>query len=111
MSGKQVEIEGMMLERMGRILYLFELQGIRNIVLGTFGTGVFKNKVDVVARLWAQLLVGEESRFRYSFDRVIFATTGDATFVDFKGSFDAWMKQLRGSVRPSAGGQRNRRAE
>ncbi|RXW14427.1 hypothetical protein EST38_g11426 [Candolleomyces aberdarensis] len=57
----EVEIEATMYERMGRILYLFERMGVRNIVLGTFGTGVFKNKVDLVARLWARLLVGRNA--------------------------------------------------
>ncbi|KAF6741303.1 hypothetical protein DFP72DRAFT_793594, partial [Ephemerocybe angulata] len=82
----EVEIEAAMEERMGRILYLFETRGIRNIVLGTFGTGVFKNKVDMVARVWAKLLVG--GRFTFSFDRVFFAVTGDTTFATFKGSWE-----------------------
>lgn len=89
----EVEIEAVMEERMGRILYLFEKKGVRNIVLGTFGTGVFKNKVDVVARLWAKLLVGRDARFRFSFDRVIFAITGDGTFAEFNGAFSVWAKK------------------
>ncbi|KAF5326335.1 hypothetical protein D9611_000896 [Ephemerocybe angulata] len=89
----EVEIEAAMEERMGRILYLFETRGIRNIVLGTFGTGVFKNKVDMVARVWAKLLVG--GRFTFSFDRVFFAVTGDTTFATFKGSWEGWEKTGR----------------
>ncbi|KAJ2913097.1 hypothetical protein MD484_g7317, partial [Candolleomyces efflorescens] len=89
----EVEIEAAMEERMGRILYLFEKKRVRNIVLGTFGTGVFKNKVDVVARLWAKLLVGRDARFGCSFDRVMFAITGDATFAEFHGAFSVWAKK------------------
>ncbi|KAF6750876.1 hypothetical protein DFP72DRAFT_909513 [Ephemerocybe angulata] len=101
----EVEIEAAMNERMGRILYLFELHGIRNIVLGTFGTGVFKNKVQMVARIWAKLLLGE-GRFKFSFDRVIFAVTGDSTFAEFKGYWEGWVKQ-QGVPRAARGIQRS----
>ena len=89
-----VNIEKKMMERMGRILYLFEQQGARNIVLGTFGTGVFQNDVATVTRIWAQLLVLPTARFKNSFDRVIFAVTGDATYNDFKSGFEAWEEQM-----------------
>jgi len=73
-----------MKERMGRILYLFEMQGVKNLVLGSFGTGVFKNNVDVVARIWAELL---NARFKNSFDRVVFAIIGKSTFEEFEKVF------------------------
>ena len=38
-QGLEVVIEREMMERMGRILYVFEKAGVRNLVLGTFGTG------------------------------------------------------------------------
>ena len=40
--GDEVTIEAEMRERMARILFLFDQQGIRNVVLGSFGTGVFR---------------------------------------------------------------------
>jgi uncharacterized protein (TIGR02452 family) len=89
-SGQEVGIEKEMSERMGRILYLFERRGVRNIILGTFGTGVFRNNVATVARIWAHLLLLPEARFKDSFDRVIFAITGEETFADFQGAFKAW---------------------
>ncbi len=89
-SGLEVEIEKEMNERMGRILYVFEQNNVRNLVLGTFGTGVFRNKIALVARLWAHLLVVPGARFEYSFDRIIFAITGEETFAEFQGAFDAW---------------------
>ena len=89
-SGQEVGIEKEMYERMGRILYLFENRGVRNIVLGTFGTGVFRNSVATVARIWAHLLLLPEARFKGSFDRVIFAITGEETFIEFQSAFNAW---------------------
>ena len=88
-SGQDVEIEKEMSERMGRILYLFECKGVRNIILGAFGTGAFGNNVETVARIWAHLLLVPEARFKDSFDRVIFAT-GEETFADFHSAFNAW---------------------
>jgi uncharacterized protein (TIGR02452 family) len=93
--GLEVGIEKEMSERMGRILFLFEKQGVRNIILGTFGTGVFRNNVGTVARIWAHLLLLPDARFKDSFDRIIFAITGEETFSDFQSAFDAW-GQTRG---------------
>jgi len=73
---------------MARILYLFEQRGVRNLVLGSFGTGVFRNDVNVVARLWAELLSVPGARFAGSFDRVFFAILGRKTFVDFGNAFN-----------------------
>lgn len=89
-SGQEVKIEKEMSERMGRILYLFERKGVRNIILGTFGTGVFRNDVATIARIWAHLLLLPEARFKDSFDRIIFAITGQETFTNFQSAFNAW---------------------
>ncbi|KAL1756715.1 hypothetical protein FB107DRAFT_210943 [Schizophyllum commune] len=78
-----------MRERMGRVLFLFEQEGVRDIVLGSFGTGVFKNNVQMVAGIWVDLLFEETARFRNSFDRVAFAILGTPTFEDFKLVFTA----------------------
>ncbi|PPR03286.1 hypothetical protein CVT26_008120 [Gymnopilus dilepis] len=89
-SGLEVLIEKEMAERMGRILYVFEQHGIHNLILGTFGTGVFRNNVATVARIWAQLLITPDARFKDSFKRIIFAVTGEETFAEFQSAFDAW---------------------
>ncbi|KIM41707.1 hypothetical protein M413DRAFT_444950 [Hebeloma cylindrosporum] len=81
-------IENEMEERMGRILYVFEQRGVRNVVLGAFGAGYFNNRVDAVARIWAKLLTDREARFKESFDRVIFAITGQGTYRAFHREFD-----------------------
>jgi uncharacterized protein (TIGR02452 family) len=77
-------IDKAMKERMARVLYLFEKQGVRNVVLGSFGTGVFGNRVELVARVWQELLVGETARFKFSFDRVEFSILGKSTYETFK---------------------------
>ena len=72
---------------MARILYLFERQGVKSIVLGSFGTGVFRNDVGFVARTWRALLVGNDAPFRASFDRVLFAIVGTGTYNTFVDVF------------------------
>jgi len=87
-------IQSAMRERMARILYLFEKMGVMNIVLGSFGTGVFGNDVDVVANIWADLLSVRSARFRGSFNRVIFAITGRKTFIEFEECFKGRQSSL-----------------
>ncbi|KAH7906429.1 hypothetical protein BJ138DRAFT_587711 [Hygrophoropsis aurantiaca] len=87
---EQVErrIADVMKERMARILFLFEKQGAKNIVLGSYGTGAFQNHIELVAQTWADLLKGERARYRHSFHRVVFAVLGRETFVTFKHHFE-----------------------
>ncbi|KAJ3559612.1 hypothetical protein NP233_g11222 [Leucocoprinus birnbaumii] len=73
-------IQTQMMERMARLLALFELQGVRNLVLGSFGTGAFKNDVGMVVDIWADLLLKEGARFKSSFDNVVFGVLGQSTF-------------------------------
>lgn len=81
------EVEAIMRERMGRILRLFEECGDRHLVLGSFGTGVFRNPVAMVAKIWADLLVGEGARYQKSFEQVVFAIKDQPTFDEFKKEF------------------------
>jgi len=87
-TATEQEIESVMKERMAQILFLFEERGVRNLVLGSFGTGVFQNDIRVVARLWAELLSVPGCRFGRSFDRAFFAILGRKTFVDFGNAFN-----------------------
>ncbi|KAH7890555.1 hypothetical protein F5I97DRAFT_45191 [Phlebopus sp. FC_14] len=88
-SGVENQIEKEMTERMARLLFLFEKEGTRDIVLGSFGTGVFRNDVPVVAKIWADLLAVPGARFGKSFSRVMFAITGGQTFSAFETAFKA----------------------
>ncbi|KAI0739074.1 hypothetical protein C8Q80DRAFT_1203828 [Daedaleopsis nitida] len=88
-------IRDSMKERMGRVLRAFELHGDKVLVLGAFGCGSYENKVETVARIWAELLVcGEtvgnvktEPRFKSSFEKVVFAVPGKL-FEPFKKAFE-----------------------
>jgi len=88
-KSEEAKIERVMRERMARILAVAERHGLRQLVLGSFGTGVFKNKVEMVAGIWADLLGKESSRFGKSFDRVVFAILGKETFTRFEDAFEA----------------------
>ncbi|KAJ7653825.1 hypothetical protein B0H17DRAFT_1146935 [Mycena rosella] len=82
-------IEDLMKERMGRVLFLFEKENTQDLVLGSFGTGVFQNKVPMVARLWAELLAAPNARFKNSFQRVVFAIIDQKTCAIFKEVFNS----------------------
>jgi uncharacterized protein (TIGR02452 family) len=83
----EFHIERHMRERMGRILCLFEQQGVKNLVLGSFGTGAFQNNREMVAAIWADLLSVPYARFKNSFDHVMFAITGKDTFDAARNTF------------------------
>ncbi|KAJ7772074.1 hypothetical protein DFH07DRAFT_803606 [Mycena maculata] len=85
----ETSIEGVMRERMGRVLLLFEKEGVQDLVLGSFGTGVFRNKVPMVAKLWVELLATPDARFKNSFHRVVFAIIDQKTCAIFKEVFDS----------------------
>ena len=95
-------IEGTMRERMARILFLFEQRGLRNIVLGSFGTGVFRNDVGMVADIWFDLLAEDGARFAHSFDRVVFGIIDRQTVERFKAVFESRI-EARGPVGWSPG--------
>ena len=91
--GSRPDTEGRILfvmrVRMGRILALFERLGIRNLVLGSFGTGVFENDVGSLAKIWGELLGAPGARFADSFDQVIFAIPDSCTQQNFEMDFNA----------------------
>ena len=88
-------IRRVMKDRMGRALRAFEMHGDKVLVLGAFGCGSFENKVEMIAGLWAELLVCGETvdgvkrgaRFKHSFEKVVFAVPGKL-FEPFKRAFD-----------------------
>jgi uncharacterized protein (TIGR02452 family) len=92
-------IESVMRERMARILFVFEQQGLRNIVLGSFGTGVFRNDVSMVADIWFDLLAEGGARFMHSFDRVIFGIINKRTAETFKAVFESRIEAQNSTAR------------
>lgn len=85
---EEKQIESVMRERMARILFVFESQGVSRVVLGSFGTGVFRNSVPMVARLWLELLGLPDSRFAFSFEQIVFGIIGTQTYEVFKATFE-----------------------
>jgi len=90
-------IRSAMKERMARTLKLFEERGDRAIVLGAFGCGCSsQNAVEMVASIWAELLVcGDreateskaEARFKNVFERVVFAVP-EKLLASFRDAFE-----------------------
>ncbi len=83
------KVEDMMRERAARLLYAFEVNGVRQIVLGAWGYGIFGNNVRSVAGMWANLLGRKDSRFKGSFDRVVFAVLGQDPYEKFKDAYES----------------------
>lgn len=100
-KGLEEAIEEAMKERMGRILALFEQRCCTDLVLGAFGTGVFQNDVEMVGRVWGELLQAPRARFKRSFRSVIFAIpdgrTGDTLMEGFWGTTARPRPVLRGN--------------
>ncbi|KAG9312028.1 hypothetical protein JVU11DRAFT_7305 [Chiua virens] len=93
-------IRNTMRDRMARALRIFEIRGNRALVLGAFGCGSSQNSVEMVAELWAELLIcgtqegvgarKEETRpakFRGVFEEIVFAVPGKL-FTPFKRAFE-----------------------
>ena len=98
-------IRNTMRDRMARALRVFETRGDRALVLGAFGCGSSENNVEMVAELWAELLVcgtreGTEeetilAKFKGTFEEIIFAVPGKL-LAPFKRAFE--MKVLEMEV-------------
>ena len=69
-SGNRM-INGILKERIRRILHCFSVTGSRTLILGAWGCGVFGNDSAMVAALFAQEILKPE--FNGAFDKVIFA--------------------------------------
>ncbi|KAJ6587473.1 hypothetical protein DFH09DRAFT_1274424 [Mycena vulgaris] len=77
------DVAATMRTRMARILCAMVRAGAEELVLGSFGTGAFRNNVEFVAQTWAELLCGERARFRDVFRRVVFAIVDQGTWGMF----------------------------
>jgi hypothetical protein len=80
----ELHLTQLMRSRMHRILTLFRQQGNAKLVLGSFGTGVFQNRVRTVAEIWAELLVVPCAPFENAFEEVEFAILGHDTITQFR---------------------------
>ncbi|KAJ7209378.1 hypothetical protein B0H12DRAFT_1157943 [Mycena haematopus] len=74
------DVSEIMRERMARILCAMARSGAEDVVLGSFGTGAFRNNVEFVAQTWEDLLAGENAPFRDVFRKVVFAIVDRGTW-------------------------------
>jgi hypothetical protein len=101
-------IKSVLTQRLGRVLKIFEERGDKALVFGAYGCGSSEVRVEMVASVWAELLVcGEEeeeerkegdgegegtgrrqARFKDVFEHVVFAVPGKL-FAPFKDAFEA----------------------
>ncbi|KAJ7057222.1 hypothetical protein C8F01DRAFT_346793 [Mycena amicta] len=91
----QSDVDAIMRERMARILSALARTGAHDILLGSFGTGAFRNSVHFVARTWADLLNGP---FKDVFRRVVFAVIDEGSWSMFKDVFREVGVQFREEV-------------
>ena len=89
LKGEDVrEAEQVMRHRMKLALALFANQGDRNLILGAYGCGVFRNDPVRIAGWWKELLSGG---FGGCFDQVLFAvldrSAGQACIRAFEAVF------------------------
>ncbi|CAE6354829.1 unnamed protein product [Rhizoctonia solani] len=88
----ELHITQLMRSRMHRILALFLEQGDAKLVLGSFGTGVFQNRVRTIAEIWAELLVLPGAPFENAFEEVEFSILGHETITQFREVWGAIVK-------------------
>ena len=80
-------VNGVLKERIRRVLTIFHNAGCRTIVLGAWGCGVFGNDPNVVADIFAQELA------RFAFERVVFAIIDPAMAEAFRGVMEGWTRR------------------
>ena len=83
----EIQIQQTMYARISRILHLFQLHKTPYLILGSFGTGVFKNSIELIATIFADLLIKPGGRFKDVFQKVVFAILGKETVRMFSGVF------------------------
>ena len=80
------EIEGLLTERAGRVLAVAARHGVRTLVLGAWGCGVFRNDPVTVARVFRGHLA-DDGAFAGRFARVVFAVYDTSSAKTTLGAF------------------------
>ena len=94
-SNAENKIYHTMYARISRILHLFQLHQTPHLILGSFGTGVFQNRIEFIASIFANLLVKPGGRFKNVFQTVMFAILGKETVRVFMDVFTKVDKQAQ----------------
>lgn len=91
---REEEIKTVMFERIDRVLRLASAKGHRNLVLGAWGCGVFRNDPRIIASLFKQALAQDD--LQGVFERVRFSvldwTAHLSTFRAFTEAFGPWLE-------------------
>ena len=87
LSDAETKIKHAMYTRISRILHLFQLHQTPHLILGSFGTGVFQNRVELIAGIFADLLIKPDGRFKNVFKTTVFAILGKETVRAFTDVF------------------------
>ena len=76
-----------MRQRAAKVLAIALQHNYSTLILGAWGTGVFKNRVADVAAMWRSLLVAASAEFFGCFGTVIFAVRDFKTCSEFSSTF------------------------
>ena len=79
LKNAEIQIQQTMYDRISRILHLFQLHQTPHLILGSFGTGLSKNRTDLIATIFADLLINPGGRFTDVFQTIVFAILGKET--------------------------------
>ena len=94
-DGERSAVAPTLIQRMQRVLSIAVLHGQRNLVLGAWGCGVFRNDPQMVAQEFRSFIL-EDPAFAGAFDRVVFAIldwSPEKRFIGpFEKTFDAERK-------------------
>ena len=71
-ANKVAQIEGVMLERIERVLAVAAQKGYQKLVLGAWGCGVFQNQASDMANWFAQFLLND-GKYAQAFEEIVFA--------------------------------------
>ena len=87
LKNAEIQIQQTMYDRISRILHLFQLHQTPHLILGSFGAGTSKNRIDLIAVIFADLLIKAGGRFEGVFQTVVFAILGKETLKVFSEVF------------------------
>lgn len=91
LKNAEIQIEQIIYARISRILHLFQLHQTSQLILGPFDTSVFH--IDLIASIFADLLIKPGGRFKDIFQTVIFAIPREGTRRVFSEVFSRVDKQ------------------
>ena len=81
------QVERTMAGRVEKLLAFAAAEGLRHLLLGAWGCGVFRNEPRMIARLFHEALFGAD-RWAWKFERVVFAVYDPPGKGENRGAFE-----------------------